>query len=69
MIQDWPTINKNSEQAQVMIRNPYKEKENWLSNGDLEVIVSIFAGNQLFSFYDKLNSVTHGSAITEEIKE
>lgn len=51
------------------IINPYKEKENWLSNGDLEVIVSVFAGNQLFSFYDKLNSVTHGSAITEEIKE
>jgi len=49
--------------------NPYKEKENWLNNGDLEVIVSIFAGNQLFSFYDKLNSVTHGSAITEEIKD
>ncbi len=46
----------------------YKEKENWLSNGDLEVIVNIPAG-LLMDFYDKLNSITHGSAITEEIKE
>ncbi len=48
---------------------PYKEKEKWLDNGDLEVIVSVPSGTQIFSFYDKLNSVTHGSAITEEIKE
>ncbi|MBW6442533.1 ribosome assembly factor SBDS [Patescibacteria group bacterium] len=47
----------------------YKEKEKWLNNGDLEVIVSVPAGTQLFSFYDKLNSLTHGSVITEEVKE
>ena len=46
----------------------YKEKENWLSNGDLEVIVSVPSG-LLMDFYDKLNAITHGSAITEEIKE
>ena len=45
-----------------------KEKENWLNNGDLEVIVSIPAGLTL-EFYDKLNSLTHGSALTEEIHE
>ena len=46
----------------------YKESENWLQNGDLEVIVSVPSG-LLMDFYDKLNSITHGSAITEEIKE
>ena len=46
----------------------YKESENWLSNGDLEVIVSVPSG-LLMDFYDKLNSITHGSAITEEIKD
>jgi len=47
---------------------PYKEKENWLSNGDLEVTVSVPAGI-IMDFYDKLNGITHGSALTEEIKE
>lgn len=50
------------------IINPYKQDENWLSNGDLEVILKIPSG-LVMSFYDKLNSVTHGSALTEEIKE
>ena len=48
------------------IINNYKEEENWLANGDLEVIVSIPAGFQL-DFFDKLNSVTHGSVQSEEI--
>jgi len=47
----------------------FKDKEKWLDNGDLEIIASIPSGDQLFSFYEKLNSVTHGSAVTEEIKE
>ena len=51
------------------IINQYKEKEKWLENGDVEVIVAVPSGTQLFSFYDKLNSLTHGSAITEEIKD
>jgi ribosome maturation protein SDO1 len=46
----------------------YKEEENWLNDGSLEVIISIPAG-MVMDFYDKLNSATHGSAITEEIKD
>lgn len=46
----------------------YKESENWLANGDLEAKVKVPAG-LIMDFYDKLNSMTHGSAITEEIKE
>ena len=50
------------------IINQYKEQENWLDDGSLEVIVNVPAG-MIIDFYDKLNSVTHGSALTEEIKE
>jgi ribosome maturation protein SDO1 len=46
----------------------YKEKEDWLGNGDLQITLNIPIGIQM-EFYDKLNGVTHGSAITEEIKE
>jgi len=46
----------------------YKQEENWLSNGDLEITVNVPAGI-VIDFYDKLNSVTHGSALTEEITE
>lgn len=45
----------------------YKESEEWLSNGDLEVVVGIPAGI-VMDFYDKLNSATHGAILTEEIK-
>jgi len=50
------------------IVNQYKEKEDWLSDGSLKVIVSLPVGLQM-EFYDKLNAVTHGAALTEEIKE
>ena len=50
------------------IFSQYKENENWLSNGDLEVIVNVPSG-LIMDFYDKLNSVTHGAAVTEEVKE
>lgn len=46
----------------------YKEKENWLSNGDLEIFLNIPSGI-ILDFYDKLNSMTHGSVLSEEIKE
>ncbi len=46
----------------------YKESEKWLDNGDLEVIVAVPSGIMM-DFFDKLNSITHGSAVTEEIKE
>lgn len=45
----------------------YKEAEDWNNDGSLDVKVSVPAG-LILDFYDKLNSVTHGSAITEEIK-
>jgi len=45
----------------------YKEKEEWLDNGDLQILVNIPAGMQM-DFYDKLNSLTHGSSVVEEIK-
>lgn len=46
----------------------YKESENWLNSGDLEVVVNVPSGI-IMDFYDKLNSVTHGSALTEEVKD
>ena len=46
----------------------YKEDENWMQNGDLQVIVNVPSGI-VMDFYDKLNSVTHGSALTAEVKE
>jgi ribosome maturation protein SDO1 len=49
------------------IISQYRESEKWLNNGDLEVIVKVPAGI-IIDFYDKLNGVTHGSALTEEIK-
>jgi len=45
----------------------YKESEEWLANGDLQVIVNLPAGMQM-EFYDKLNGITHGASIVEEMK-
>jgi ribosome maturation protein SDO1 len=50
------------------ILHEYIEKEEWLSNGDLQAILKMPAA-LVFDFYDKLNGVTHGSAFSEEIKE
>ncbi len=44
----------------------YKEKEEWLDNGDLQVIMAIPAGLQI-DFYEKLNGVTHGAVMSEEL--
>ena len=38
-----------------------------MNDGSLEVIISIPAG-MVMDFYDKLNGVTHGAALTEDIK-
>jgi ribosome maturation protein SDO1 len=46
----------------------YKVSENWLNDGSLEITVDVPAG-MIMEFYDKLNGVTHGSALTEEIRE
>ncbi len=48
--------------------NEFKESEEWLENGDLTAILNVPAG-LIIDFYDKLNGVTHGGALTEEIKE
>lgn len=48
--------------------NQYKEEENWQSDGSLEAVLNIPSG-MIMDFYDKLNSATQGSAITEEIKD
>jgi ribosome maturation protein SDO1 len=48
--------------------NDYKEKEEWLNDGSLEVVINLPIGLQI-EFYDKLNGVTHGSVLSEEIKE
>ncbi|MGV8131121.1 MAG: ribosome assembly factor SBDS [Candidatus Pacearchaeota archaeon] len=44
----------------------YKESEEWLSNGDLQVIMNIPSGLQI-DFYDKLNSVTRGAVVSQEM--
>jgi ribosome maturation protein SDO1 len=46
----------------------YKESEDWLANGDLKAIINIPAGMQL-DFYDKLNAITHGAVLSEELKK
>ncbi len=45
----------------------YKEKEEWLNNGDLVIDVKVPAG-LIMDFYDNLNAITHGNALTEELK-
>jgi len=45
----------------------YKESEEWMNNGDLQCIVNVPVGFQI-EFYDKLNSMTHGSVLSEEVK-
>ncbi len=51
-----------------LIKTFKKDKEDWLNDGSLRCIIQIPAGMQL-EFYDKLNALTQGSAITKEIKE
>ena len=46
----------------------YKESEEWLSNGNLQVVLDIPAG-LLMDFFDKLNHITHGSIQSEELKK
>ena len=46
----------------------YKESEEWLPNGDLQVIMNIPAGMQI-DFYERINSITHGAVQSEEISE
>ncbi|MBU2523454.1 MAG: ribosome assembly factor SBDS [Nanoarchaeota archaeon] len=41
-------------------------KEEWLPDGSLVIVVELPAAS-LMDFFDKLNAITHGSAITKEI--
>lgn len=45
----------------------FLEKEEWLSDGSFSCIINIPVGAQL-TFFDKLNSITHGAAITQELE-
>lgn len=49
------------------ILKDYKESEDWLANGDLQVTMNIPPGI-LIDFYEKLNSITHGAVQSEELK-
>ncbi|MFH0808834.1 MAG: ribosome assembly factor SBDS [archaeon] len=42
-------------------------REDWKNNGDLEVLVEIPSGI-VMDFYDKVNSATNGSVMSEEMK-
>jgi len=46
----------------------YKESEEWLSDGSLKCMVVVPIGLQS-EFYDKLNKLTDGTAVTREVKE
>ncbi|MBU2496934.1 MAG: ribosome assembly factor SBDS [Nanoarchaeota archaeon] len=50
------------------ILHEYLRKEEWLSDGSLVVVVELPAGLQM-DFFNKLNSLTQGSAETKELKE
>ena len=45
----------------------FMKEENWMNNGDLEVIVEMPTA-LIFDFYDKINSATFGSVLSEELK-
>jgi len=45
-----------------------KESEEWLPNGNLQVIMKIPAG-LLMDFYDRINGITHGAVQSEELQE
>ncbi len=46
----------------------YKENEEWLSNGDLECVIELPIGLQ-DDFFEKLNSMTQGNSMTQEVNE
>jgi ribosome maturation protein SDO1 len=45
----------------------FKVSEDWKNNGDVEVVVEVPAGI-IMDFYDRVNSATQGSVLSEEIK-
>lgn len=49
------------------ILKEFLKEEEWMPNGNLEAIVEMPVA-LVFDFYDKLNNITHGSVLSEEIK-
>lgn len=49
------------------IAKEFMVKEDWKNNGDLEIVVEMPAA-LIFDFYDKINSATQGSVMSEEIR-
>jgi len=47
--------------------NEYKESEEWQNDGSLNCTINLPVGLQM-DFYDKLNGITHGSAVVEEVE-
>ena len=45
----------------------FKEKEEWKNNGSLVCIINIPSG-LVMEFYDKINAISHGNIIVEELK-
>ena len=45
----------------------FMKEENWQNNGDLEVVVEMPTA-LIFDFYDRINSATSGSVLSEELK-
>ena len=45
----------------------FAASEEWQSNGDLECVVEVPSG-LVMDFFDKINSLSHGSIVSEEIK-
>ncbi|NPE26981.1 ribosome assembly factor SBDS [Methanococcoides sp. SA1] len=45
----------------------FKVSEDWKNNGDVEVVVEVPSG-LIMDFYDRINSATQGSVMSEEIK-
>jgi len=50
------------------ILKDYITSEEWLSDGSLSCKISLPSAVQM-AFFDKINSLTHGTVITQEIKE
>lgn len=46
----------------------YATKEEWRSDGSLVCVLNLPVATQI-SFFDKLNSITHGAATVQEVKE
>jgi ribosome maturation protein SDO1 len=49
------------------ILQDYKETEEWLSNGNLQVTLNVPSGLSI-DFFEKLNDITHGAIQSEELK-